>query len=94
MNMVFFLPGVRLGGGFRVATERRCESCALHPVRGADRPPERGDRQDGVLKTVRDQRRKEDTVHYHVAAFRPMYVQLFLCRLTLSPSPELWESQE
>lgn len=46
--------GVRLGGGVRVAAERSGESRALHPVRGADGPPERGHQQDRVAETVGD----------------------------------------
>lgn len=64
--------GVRLGGGLRVAPERRGQSRAVHPVRGADGPPRRYHQQDGVAQTVRDHRSETHHVHYDDAVC-PLY---------------------
>lgn len=68
----FPFSGVRLGGGLRVAAERRRESGAVHAVRDADGPPGRGGQPDGVSQTVDDHRSDEAHRVHDDDAFGPV----------------------
>lgn len=64
MVLKIVLLGVRLGSGFRVATERRGKSAALYVVRGADDPTERSEKPSQAVHDD-DENERRETGLYH-----------------------------